>query len=112
MMQKKKKKRNTDTGTEWPSAGGEAAVPEQGWMMDGSSLNGEWQACSQCVSEHLDGDWVGLVVGVEGVVGECYLHVGKGATQGRGAGGGEAHSPPLLLQGPGQLFKLHLLLPD
>lgn len=47
-----------------------------------------------------------------GVVGECYLHVGKGATQGRGAGGGEAHSPPLLLQGPGQLFKLHLLLPD
>lgn len=45
-------------------------------------------------------------------VGECYLCVREGATQGRGAGGGEAHSPPLLLQRPGQLFKLHLLLPD
>ena len=43
---------------------------------------------------------------------ECYLCVREGATQGRGAGGGEAHSPPLLLQRPGQLFKLHLLLPD
>lgn len=42
----------------------------------------------------------------------CYLHVREGATQGRGAGGREAHSPPLLLQRPGQLFKLHLLLPD
>lgn len=41
-----------------------------------------------------------------------YLLVGEGVTQGRGAGGGEAHSPPLLLQRPCQLFKLHLLLPD
>lgn len=41
-----------------------------------------------------------------------YLHVRKGATQGRGAGGREANSPPLLLERPGQLFKLHLLLPD
>lgn len=76
-------------------------------MMDGSSLNGEWTACSKCLGEHPDGGQ-----GLVGGVGERYLHVGKGATQGRGAGGGEAHSPPLLLQGPGQLFKLHLLLPD
>lgn len=45
-------------------------------------------------------------------VGEYYLCVREGATQGRRAGGREAHSPPLLLQRPGQLFKLHLLLPD
>lgn len=42
----------------------------------------------------------------------CYLYVREGVTQGHGAGGGEADSPPLLLQSPGQLFKLHLLLPD
>lgn len=53
-----------------------------------------------------------LWTGMHGFVGECYLCVRERATQGRGAGGGEAHSPPLLLQRPGQLFKLHLLLPD
>ena len=50
--------------------------------------------------------------GCKVTVGECYLCVREWATQGRGAGGREAHSPPLLLQCPGQLFKLHLLLPD
>lgn len=58
------------------------------------------------------GEGPGLLEGTVGDDGACYLHVGKVATQGRGAGGGEADSPPLLLQGPGQLFKLHLLLPD
>lgn len=53
-----------------------------------------------------------LWVGVRGFVGECYLCVRERATQSRGARGREAHSPPLLLQCPGQLFKLHLLLPD
>lgn len=47
-----------------------------------------------------------------GLFGACYLCEREGVTQGRGAGGGEANSPPLLLQSPGQLFKLHLLLPD
>lgn len=42
----------------------------------------------------------------------CYLCVREGAPQGWGAGGREAHSPPLLLKCPGQLFKLHLLLSD
>lgn len=37
----------------------------------------------------------------------CYLCVGEGA----GRGAEQAHSPPLLLQRSGQLFKLHLLLP-
>lgn len=41
-----------------------------------------------------------------------YLCGREGATQGRRAGGGEAYSPPLLLQRPCQLFKLNLLLPD
>ena len=56
--------------------------------------------------------WKTGVVNAYGDDGECYLCVREGATQGRGARGGEAHSPPLLLQRPGQLFKLHLLLPD
>lgn len=51
-------------------------------------------------------------MGMRWFVGECYLCVREGATQARGACGWEAHSPPLLLQRPGQLFKLHLLLPD
>lgn len=55
---------------------------------------------------------VGAVNAYERLWTVCYLCVREGATQGRGAGGGEAHSPPLLLQRPGQLFKLHLLLPD
>lgn len=45
-------------------------------------------------------------------IGKCYLCVREGVTQARGADGREANSPPLLLQRPGQLFKLHLLLPD
>lgn len=91
MMQKKKKKKHGHRDTEWPSAGGEAAVPEQGWMMDGSSLNGEWQACSQCLSEHLDGDWVGLAVGLLGSV-TCMWGRGRPRAEGLVAG-----RPTLLL---------------
>lgn len=58
------------------------------------------------------GGYETLWTGMLWFVGERYLCVREGATQRRGAGGGEAHSPPLLLQRPGQLFKLHLLLPD
>lgn len=80
------------------------------WMgsldgMDGGS-DDPWTGCGS-------GRWgLRLYMDMAGFSGECYLCVREGATQGRGAGGGKAHSPPLLLQRPGQLFKLHLLLPD
>lgn len=59
--------------------------------MDGSSLNGEWQACSQCLSEHLDGDWVGLAVGLLGSV-TCMWGRGRPRAEGLVAG-----RPTLLL---------------
>lgn len=107
--------------------GGEQAGAEEGWVTGGGvSEEGRFEDWMEEMMIHRQGgEWRnhaadaycgvsdgGGVGWSDGFVWECYLSVREGATQGRGAGGGEAHSPPLLLQRPGQLFKLHLLLPD